>query len=91
PPEIQWTHPAGGLFLWLHLPDGMRAMDLFDAAIKRDVAVVPGDAFYTTDDAPSCARINFSNVNEDLIAEGVKRLAEAIKALMTARAPSASS
>ncbi|MCD4685305.1 MAG: PLP-dependent aminotransferase family protein, partial [Anaerolineae bacterium] len=25
PPEIQWTHPAGGLFLWLHLPDGMRA------------------------------------------------------------------
>jgi 2-aminoadipate transaminase len=87
PPEVRWTHPQGGLFLWLHLPEGMRAMELFDAAIKRDVAFVPGDAFYTIADPPPRARINFSTVNEERIEEGVKRLAEAIKTLMTDQTP----
>lgn len=87
PPEARWTYPAGGLFLWLHLPDGLNAMELFEAAIKRDVAFVPGDAFYTIDEPPPRARINFSNVNEELITEGVRRLAEALKTLMADRSP----
>jgi 2-aminoadipate transaminase len=87
PPEARWTYPAGGLFLWLHLPDGLNAMELFEAAIKRDVAFVPGDAFYTIDEPPPRARINFSNVNEELITEGVRRLAEALKTLMAERSP----
>lgn len=83
PSEVRWTHPEGGLFLWLHLPDGMQAVELFDEAIKRDVAFVPGDAFYTTKNPPPRARINYSTVNEDRIVEGVKRLAEAVKTLQT--------
>ncbi len=83
PPEVRWTHPEGGLFLWLHLPDNMPAVALFEEAIKRNVAFVPGDAFYTTKTPPPRARINYSTVNEERIVEGVKRLAEAIKTLLS--------
>lgn len=85
PPEVDWTHPAGGLFLWMQLPDDMRAVDLFNESIKRDVAFVPGDAFFTGPNPPQCARINFSTVNEERITEGVRRLAEAIETLQTTR------
>ncbi len=86
PPGVRWTHPQGGLFLWLHLPEGMQAMDLFDEAIKRDVAFVPGNAFYTIDSPPPRARINFSTVNEERIVEGISRLAEAVQAVQARQA-----
>ncbi len=85
PPEVDWTHPAGGLFLWMQLPDDIRSVDLFNESIKRDVAFVPGDSFFTGPNPPQCARINFSTVNEDRIIEGVRRLAEAIETLQTKR------
>ena len=40
PPEVKWTHPQGGLFLWVTLPAGVNCMRLFDDAIKHDVAFV---------------------------------------------------
>lgn len=89
PPEVSWTQPAGGLFLWMHLPDDMNVLQLFEAAIKRDVAFVPGTAFYTSPNPPPRARINFSTVNEDRIVEGIKRLSEAIRTLQTAHSTAA--
>jgi 2-aminoadipate transaminase len=79
PPEVRWTHPAGGLFLWMHLPEQVNAQQVLEAAIKRDVAFVVGDAFFTTPNPPPTARLNFSAVGEDRIVEGIKRLGEAIE------------
>src|SRR5271165_3122300 len=42
PPEVKWTHPQGGLFLWVTLPAGVDCMRLFDEAIRHNVAFVPG-------------------------------------------------
>lgn len=48
PSEVRWTQPEGGLFLWMHLPSGTDVRTLFEEAVRRDVAFVPGDAFFTT-------------------------------------------
>jgi 2-aminoadipate transaminase len=79
PPEVQWTHPDGGLFLWVHFPDGVNVRTLFDEAVRRDVAFVPGDCFFTTPNPPPTARLNFSCMNEDRIIEGIRRLSDATK------------
>jgi 2-aminoadipate transaminase len=87
PPEVQWTHPAGGLFLWMHLPEQVNAQQVLEAAIKRDVAFVVGDAFFTTPNPPPTARLNFSAVGEDRIVEGIKRLGEAIEEVLPKTIP----
>jgi DNA-binding transcriptional MocR family regulator len=39
---VQWDQPEGGFFAWLKLPDGLRASQVHDAALKRGVRVLPG-------------------------------------------------
>jgi 2-aminoadipate transaminase len=83
PPEVNWTRPLGGLFLWVTLPAGMNSHLLFEAALKENVAFVPGDSFYSGNGFASEGlrhfRLNFSNAEPDLIREGVRRLSVAIK------------
>ncbi len=74
-PKVKWTKPEGGLFLWLTLPDGMNADDLFQKAVDENVAYVPGSAFFPENDNFQSMRLNFSYASEEQIAEGVKRLA----------------
>jgi len=84
PPEVTWTHPQGGLFLWATLPDGMDCHKLFDAALKENVAFVPGDCFYADNvfaqEGSRHMRLNFSYGQPEQIREGIRRLAVAIKA-----------
>ena len=63
PPEATWTHPKGGLFLWITLPEGVDCEELFRAALAENVAFVPGDSFYPRNGHPPRAhmRLNFSN------------------------------
>lgn len=78
PDGVSWTHPQGGLFLWVRLPDGLSDRALFEAAVARNVAFVPGSAFFTLPDPPPCARLNFSMMSEDRIEEGIRRLCATI-------------
>jgi 2-aminoadipate transaminase len=76
-----WTRPSGGLFLWLRMPERTDSREVLKAALKKNVAFVPGDSFfapgYSADDPNRYARLNFSNANPALIREGVRRLAAA--------------
>jgi 2-aminoadipate transaminase len=45
PEEVRWTHPQGGLFLWLTLPECINSRALLEEALKFKVAFVPGDSF----------------------------------------------
>ena len=45
PPEVKYTRPEGGMFLWATLPEGVSAMSLFPKALEKKVAFVPGDPF----------------------------------------------
>jgi 2-aminoadipate transaminase len=49
PEEVKYTKPEGGMFLWVTLPESASSMDLFDLAVKENVAFVPGNPFYTDD------------------------------------------
>ena len=83
PPEVSWTRPLGGLFLWVTLPAGMNSHLLFEAALKENVAFVPGDSFYSGNgfagEGLRHFRLNFSNAEPEQIREGVRRLSVAIK------------
>ena len=84
PPEVTWTHPQGGLFLWVTLPEGMDCNKLFQMALKENVAFVPGDCFYAAGNgfaSEGCRhlRLNFSYGQPEQIREGIRRLSIAIK------------
>jgi 2-aminoadipate transaminase len=87
PEGVRWTHPQGGLFLWVSMPDEVDMQTLFDAAIERNVAFVPGFAFYTSKNPPPTGRLNFSNMGEAMIVEGIRRLSDAIKESQRAAKP----
>jgi len=85
PPEVTWTHPHGGLFLWVTLPEGMDCNKLFEAALKENVAFVPGDCFYAANfvkEGCRHLRLNFSYGHPEQIREGIRRLSVAIKQQM---------
>jgi 2-aminoadipate transaminase len=83
PSEVKWTHPKGGLFLWVTLPVGMDCETLFQAALKENVAFVPGNCFYASNghsaDGSRHFRLNFSYGQPEQIREGIRRLAVAVK------------
>ena len=78
PPEVTWTHPHGGLFLWVTMPPGVDSAKLLDTALRQDVAFVPGDPFYPNGDEGSHLRLNFSNAKPEMIREGIRRLSIAV-------------
>jgi 2-aminoadipate transaminase len=86
PPEVHWTQPAGGLFLWVRLPEGMVSAELLRSALKMNVAFVPGNSFFATDEKAGDRyfRLNFSNMTPERIREGIHRLAKAIREAMKA-------
>jgi 2-aminoadipate transaminase len=73
-----WTHPKGGMFLWLSGPETVNFTMLFDDALKNGVAYVPGSKFYTDPIAHNSARLNFASTPEDKVEEAVRRLAMTI-------------
>lgn len=81
PKGVTWTNPEGGLFLFLNLPEGMDAEELFQIALKKNVAFVIGTVFHCDGSGKNTMRINFSYVSIEQLVEGVKRLATAIEEL----------
>ena len=81
PPEVTWTHPKGGLFLWVSMPEGTDSQTLLNAALAEDVAFVPGDCFYANNghEGGRHMRLNFSHSQPEQIHEGIRRLSVAIK------------
>ena len=82
PPGVTVTHPRGGLFLWLELPEGVDARRLLRISLDRGVAFVPGDSFFPNTQRKNTMRLNFSNMPEQRIIEGISRLATAISEMM---------
>ena len=88
PHEVTWTHPQGGLFLWVTMPAGTDSNALFQAALAEEVAFVPGDSFYAPNghnEGGRHMRLNFSHSQPEQIREGIRRLSVAVK--MQLRSP----
>jgi 2-aminoadipate transaminase len=79
---VQWNTPEGGMFLWVKLPAGMDAVALLPKAVERDVAFVPGAAFYSDAAQNNTLRLSFVTASVEQINEGVAALAQVLKANM---------
>ena len=79
PQGVTWTHPHGGLCLWLTLPKHLDATKLLPKAIENKVAYVAGVDFYPDGNVFNDLRLNFSYSTPEQIEEGLKRLAQTIK------------
>ncbi len=82
PPGVTFSRPHGGLFLWVELPEAIDARELLPRCLERDVAFVPGGSFFPAHNRENTLRLNFSNMPEDRIVEGVRRLAAAIREML---------
>ncbi|EOD00035.1 PLP-dependent aminotransferase family protein [Caldisalinibacter kiritimatiensis] len=82
PEGIKFTHPEGGLFTWVVLPEHINARELAEKAIEKKVAFVPGGSFFPNGGNENTLRLNYSNMDEERIVIGVKRLAETIKEML---------
>ena len=80
PEGVTWTHPEGGLFTWVTLPDYMNAKDLQMKCLDKKVAFVPGGGFFPNGGHENTLRMNYSCMPEEKITEGIKRIGEVIKA-----------
>ena len=78
-PEITWTKPQGGLFLWLKVPSHIDVDEMFVDALEKKVAYVVGSGFYTDDGGKHAMRLNFSYPTEEEIDTGIQRLSRVIK------------
>ena len=84
PPFVEFTRPEGGLFIWCTLPEGIDSAPFVKQALERKVAVVPGSTFNCDPATPSRSfRLNYSTPTDAEIVEGVARLGEAAKTLIT--------
>ncbi len=85
---ISWTHPHGGLYVWLTLPpsiDTSRGSEMFTACVKAGVLYVPGDYCYQPDENGTIPRnhlrLSFGQVASELIEPGIERIARVIRSL----------
>jgi 2-aminoadipate transaminase len=70
------------MFLWLTLPEKLSAIELFERAVGRRVAFVPGTPFFVDGGGTHNVRLNFSNAGEEMIEEGIRRLGQIIRELL---------
>jgi DNA-binding transcriptional MocR family regulator len=85
PEGVTWTEPQGGFSLLLTLPAGLSATALLPRANERGVAFMPGEAFFVDGGGEATLRLSFSSVPAPRIDEGVRRLAETIRAALRHR------
>ena len=79
PESVEFTRPQGGLFTWVTLPEGIDAGVMAKKCLEKNVAYVPGASFYPNGGVINTCRLNYSNMPEDKIVEGIKRMGEVLR------------
>ncbi len=82
PPEVTFTRPEGGMFIWATLPERLSALELFERAAREKVVFVPGTPFFVDGGGTHNMRLNFSNADASRIEEGIARLGRIIKEML---------
>lgn len=74
PEGVSWTHPEGGLFLFVTLPENVDTVALYDRALAAGVAYVAGSFFYVDGSHKNTMRLNFSFLDKERMEPGIKLL-----------------
>jgi len=83
--DVQWTTPTGGMFLWVRMPEGIDTVAMLPAAVERNVAYVPGSAFYASQPDNRTMRLSYVTASEEQIHIAIKALADTVRATLAAR------
>ncbi len=78
PAGTTWTHPTGGFFVWLTLPEGLDSQAMLARAVAARVAYVPGTAFFADGLGSRNMRLSFCFPTPERIIEGTRRLGEVL-------------
>lgn len=78
PSDVKFTRPKGGMFTWVTIREGKSVLELFDKAIAKKVAFVPGHPFYVNPQNVNTLRLNYTNADDETIVTGIKRLADSL-------------
>lgn len=79
PADVRFNIPFGGLFTWLELAPELNARDLLVRCLDHNVAFVPGGSFYPNGGHENTLRLNYSNMTEERIIEGIARLGKVLR------------
>ena len=77
--DIHWTHPEGGMFIWVKLPKGIDAVELHKKAADNGVAIAPGEPFYESKRGEGTFRLNYTNSSPEMIDKGISILGKVIE------------
>jgi 2-aminoadipate transaminase len=77
--SVEFDKPAGGMFLWVRLPEGIDTVALLPKAVERGVAFVPGAPFYAGQGDPRTLRLSFVTASVDEIDTAIAALAEVVR------------
>lgn len=84
PKGVSWTKPEGGIFLWLWLPEGFNADELFKTALAHKVTFIPGSKFYPFgSEKYNCLRLNYTYSTQNQIETGIARLGGLMRSIIT--------
>lgn len=78
PSCIRFTRPEGGLFIWVELPENISARTLLAKCLEKGVAFVPGGSFFPNGNRENTMRLNFSNMPDDKIEIGLRKIGETL-------------
>ncbi len=82
PPEVSYTTPNGGLFLWCDMNNGMNSVDVMKMVMDKGAVFVPGYTFMTDTSKPtSTFRLNYSIPSKEDIEKGIKIIGDVLKSL----------
>ncbi len=82
PSGVKWTHPSGGFFIWLTLPEQLTCDSVAAESLERGLQVGQGTNFFTSGKGRNNLRLSYSFNDEADINKGVAILADVIKSQM---------
>nr|WP_220476389.1 PLP-dependent aminotransferase family protein [Microcella alkalica] len=78
-PDLEWTNPNGGFYVWVTLPEGLDAKAMLPRAVKELVAYTPGTAFFADGAGRANLRLSYCYPTPNEIREGIRRLASVVR------------
>ncbi len=82
PSGTKCSHPDGGLFLWVEVPEHIDTALVMKQVVSYNVAYIPGHSFFANGGPTNTLRLNYSNASPEKITDGIKLLGKALKAVM---------
>ncbi|MBK6319927.1 MAG: PLP-dependent aminotransferase family protein [Dehalococcoidia bacterium] len=83
PEDFTWSHPEGGMFVWVEGPKGFDAVELQRRVLEHGVAFVPGRYFYVNEEEGAATlRMNFTAADAATIEHAVGVIADVMAEML---------